>query len=86
MRCSRDICRQHQTYDPDEIGDYGGYYCPICIKLYYDKYQELFYALQEKQYAEEEDFWSIMKKESLNEISQQSSHSTSSVITRERKS
>ena len=67
MRCGRDICRKHQTYDPDEVSDYGSYYCPICIKLYNDKYQSLYYELREKQYEEEENFWLELKKESLNE-------------------
>lgn len=65
MGCGRDICRNHQTYDPDEVGDYGGHYCPVCIKLYNDKYQKLMYDLKEKHYAEEEALMRKMGKESL---------------------
>lgn len=64
MCCGRDICRTHQTYDPNETGDYGGQYCPICIKLYYNKYQDLYWKLQEKHDKEEEQMWAEMKKES----------------------
>lgn len=67
MCCGRDICRTHQTYDPNEMGDYGGHYCPICIKLLKEKYQPLFNELSDKHYQEEEDLTSIMKTESLNE-------------------
>lgn len=67
MGCKRDICQKHQTYDPDETGDYGGNYCPICIKLYRDKYQKLLYVLQDKHSNEEEALMRKMKKESLNE-------------------
>lgn len=65
MGCGRDICRNHQTYDPDEIGDYGGQYCPICIKLYHEKYQKLLYDMKEDHYREEENLMKKLGKESL---------------------
>lgn len=67
MRCGRDICRDHQTYDPDEIGDYGGQYCPTCIKLFKEKYRALWNELKDKHWDEEEKFWKVLKKESLDE-------------------
>jgi late competence protein required for DNA uptake (superfamily II DNA/RNA helicase) len=65
IRCDRDICYNHQYYDPEESGDYGGYYCPICMRLYNDKYQKLMYALGEKHYQEELKLLDQMKSESL---------------------
>jgi hypothetical protein len=69
MVCGRDICRNHQTYDPDEPGDYGGYYCPVCIRLYNEKWQKLLYQLHELQYEAEQNFFKEMKRESLSENS-----------------
>lgn len=64
MGCGRDICQKHQTYDPEETGDYGGHYCPTCIKLYKEKYQQLLYDLRDKHYREEEQLMNKLKKES----------------------
>lgn len=66
MCCGRDICRTHQTYDPNEMGDYGGQYCPICIKLLNEKYQKLIEELSERHWQEEAALDELMKKESLS--------------------
>jgi len=66
MRCSRDICYTDRTYDPEDISDYGGSYCPICLRLYRDKYENLYWRIQELQNAEEEKLWQQLKKESLS--------------------
>jgi len=66
MRCSRDICYTHQTYDPEEISDYGGSYCPICLKLYKEKYEKLYWKFQASQNVEEEKLWQQLRKESLS--------------------
>lgn len=66
MACGRDICQTHQHYDPQETGDYGGHYCPSCIKLYYDKYQKLIIDMSNLHYEQEEDLIKQMGKESFD--------------------
>lgn len=59
--CGRDCCRKHNTFDPDEPGDYGSWFCQICLPLILPARREM----QDRHWKEEEELEARIKKESL---------------------
>jgi hypothetical protein len=59
--CGRDTCRKHNTFDPDEPGDYGDWFCQICLPLLLPARREM----QERHWNEEEELVKKIKEISL---------------------
>lgn len=63
--CGRTVCHDHQTYDPEEMGDYPDCYCIPCSSLKFHKYLKERQKMEERHFEEEEKLMDLIKKESL---------------------
>jgi len=62
--CGRDTCRKHNSFDPDEIGDYGDWFCDICMPLIIPARREM----KERHWEEEGQLEKMIKEKSLESI------------------
>lgn len=67
--CKRDICYDHRISEPEEYGDYPGYYCFKCQNLKFKKYATDYESAQIEYDLKITDLDLKVKHESLEVIS-----------------